>query len=204
MLARTNNHELSEYVITLLTHFYELGQRFNARDLVNWCEYELHGYPSFEPLPDYRTLPCQQYGLFMTCVPDQKHMEQIMDHCLTERDRCQLRYMRLRAPLLDYLNHEDGLRIFWPSHLIEVYADEIIPGMICVQAWQATNRPLVPWLLAGTLGHLGHLLNHYGEQLSQLGNKEVKHLCAKHPDLLNLWNIHRKQFNLEHIDPRHH
>ncbi|CAG8999360.1 MAG: hypothetical protein CENE_01334 [Candidatus Celerinatantimonas neptuna] len=188
MSTRTNtNLQLDAYIRELLESCAELTQKNSVQTLERWLHHEQHGYPYEMPLPSYRLLECSQQGLFTDHDSKIQRLESIHAGTLSARDRCQLQYIGMREPLYDYLEISQVIRHPWPEKLIQQYTHELIPGMICLQAWQVIDNPPVSRMLAGMLQHLYGLLTSSGDELFSHFNPTICKLGEHYPLVKPFW-----------------
>lgn len=160
--------------------------------LHQWLQYEQQGYPEGTKLPEYRMVNCRQQGLFTDSDHRHQHLEYINDNSLQTKHRCQLRYMAMPLPLNQYIEVSQVTRTLWPEKLVEFYAQELIPDMTCLQAWQVLDNPPVSRMLAGILYELRQRLQQNPE-LFKLLNPLIDRIGDHHPAIKPLWNSRPNQ-----------
>ncbi|MGL5949374.1 MAG: hypothetical protein ACRCYV_10175 [Aeromonas sp.] len=114
-----------------------------------WLAYELRGYPLEVQLPWYRILLCRQRGHFIDLASGKHLMCPINDCALTRADLAQVQYFYAREPAAAYLLKRTPTLEHWPSQLLRIYQESLIPGRRCLQAWREPMESLPRQLMLG-------------------------------------------------------
>lgn len=181
--------QLDAYIRELLAFCQEKRHDLPDYEPFNyWIEHEQNGYDAQDLLPGYRHILCEHQGIFSDSRGQPRRLETIRASTLNARDRCQLQYMALRAPLYHYLEESQVLREPWPKYFLTRYRHELIPEMTCLQAWQTIAPAPVSRMLAGMLEHLRSLLLDAGEEYIETLNPIICELGEHYPKIKPLWN----------------
>lgn len=188
-ISQTNvRNQIDAYIRELLAYSAEqLDQLPHNQALKTWLEKETQGYEEGERLPEYRRITCQHQGLFANQTGQPGRLEFIRPSALAARDRCHVQYMALCEPLCQYLEVTQVVRQPWPEQFIERYSHDLIPGLVCLQAWQILDTPPVSRMLAGMLEHLRKLLLSAGDEYFAAFNNFLCELGNHYPVLKPLW-----------------
>jgi len=138
--------------------------------ICQWAEHELNGYGEQDPLPEYRQIPCDNFGYFVDVYDGSPHTEAIPMDTLTEADRAELSYWRLTAPIGQLLTDASAVspRQCWPPSLLHKYAAELLPGYYCKKAFREPHSARDQWLLEGIKQQLhDYLQEHQGQRRLQ-------------------------------------
>ncbi|CAG9298466.1 hypothetical protein [Celerinatantimonas diazotrophica] len=188
-MSQTNaRNQIDAYIRELLAYSEEqLDKLPHNQALKIWLEKEIQGYEAGDLLPECRHIACQHQGLFANQLGQPGRLEFIRPSALAARDRCHVQYMALRSPLCQYLEVTQVVRQPWPEQFIERYKHDLIPGLVCLQAWQIIDTPPVSRMLAGMLEHLRQLLLDAGDEHFDAFNAFLCELGGHYPLLKPLW-----------------
>ncbi|MFM2475791.1 hypothetical protein [Celerinatantimonas sp. MCCC 1A17872] len=188
-ISQTNaRNQIDAYIRELLAYSEEQLDRLpHNQALRTWLEQECHSYAEDDLLPEYRRITCQHQGLFANQAGQPCRLEFIRPSALAARDRCHVQYMSLRDPLCRYLEVTQVVREPWPEQFVQRYCNELIPGLVCLQAWQILDTPPVSRMLAGLLEHLRKLLLSAGDEYFVAFNNFLCELGSHYPQLKPLW-----------------
>jgi hypothetical protein len=122
-----------------------LAAKLNNPEFDEWIEHELNGYENRENLPNYRILPAQIKGNFLSPQGHQLRETGIPESVLPpelEGWGYEVRlahpislFASLRASAKEADDHE--IRFPWPPALALQYGSRLYRGMQCISAWQA-------------------------------------------------------------------
>lgn len=129
-----------------------LGTRLNSKELCQWVDSELNGYPSLDRLPDYRILKVQAAGYFSGSFGSGLKNAPIPVSCIPEEFREWARVANMTQPISAYEDlfrdkESASFKIQWPSDLVLLVGEKIYEDMNCLSAWQVIPRGAVVGLL---------------------------------------------------------
>lgn len=130
-----------------------LAAYLKNKDLADWLDRELNGYPAEVEIPKYREIQGMVYGRF--ALPFQQVVTlQIPPSVLPENLRHWGELAYLREPIATYAavlaksaNGATAVRFPWPTEMARLYGSEAYERAQCVEAWLAAE----PSVLAGLL-----------------------------------------------------
>jgi hypothetical protein len=130
-----------------------LAARLDAKQLAEWVDRELSGYPEDAILPSYRIINAKSYGNFVGPFGMRGNGLQIPLWVLpSEVARKNYGVVRMGDAISSYqsLLTGDGsgsARIPWPVELAVTYASKLTPDMQCVEAWIDIPIPAIHRLI---------------------------------------------------------
>lgn len=122
-----------------------LGARLSDRDIADWADRELNGYPKAEALPEYRVVPVRSLGHFFGYGGSRLENAPIPPSNLPEKHRefATIAYLRESISAYeDLLRNPDAshFRLPWPADLVKLVASDIYQNMSMGAAWCELGR----------------------------------------------------------------
>ncbi|GAB7128880.1 hypothetical protein JCM19000A_33880 [Silvimonas sp. JCM 19000] len=133
-------------LVRVMRQCHRLAVESNVKQVRDWLELELSGYPLNKALPSYRVVQVQSYAqlrgnhiqVSRVMVPAEFVPEELRDG---------VNKAQLRNGIADYLpllhgRRDDELQDIWPQHHLRKLDDgqPFAAGMRCVAAWRSMNR----------------------------------------------------------------
>jgi hypothetical protein len=117
-----------------------LAARISSRELAQWVDHELNGYPTFEDLPNYRVVQVDSYGSFVGPFSRADKL-QIPVSVLPEELQERYQHAYMGASISVYVGLiENGtggsVREAWPVGLAVHHASQMTSQMQCIAAWK--------------------------------------------------------------------
>lgn len=141
-------------VTSLLRRCKILAARLQSAELAAWVDLELDGYDSDEDLPDYRKFGHGEVkGNFVGRVGRTANNIPIPLQSLGPTLWQDYMGLRLKQSVgtyedLVFGNDKDIFHRIIPADLVLRFANQVIPSMTCLEAWQEIPRgPLSPFLM---------------------------------------------------------
>ncbi len=139
-------------ISTVLRKARTLAAHLKSRDLADWLDRELNGYPAGIDVPEYRTVCGSLYGTFV--VGAEERILPIPIHVLPEQLR-NWEEAQLREPIAAYAAmfgkskdvNARVVKFYWPPDMARLYGSKAYTNTQCLQAWMAVD----PAFLAGLL-----------------------------------------------------
>jgi hypothetical protein len=123
-----------------------LSARLGSRELAEWVEHELNGYPNKDALPEYRILSnLESAGHFVGLGGSGAKNVPIPLSCLPEEWQGWVRteYLLDGIGAYEQLLRKEGegtFRVPWPADFLRHYGGEFYQHMNCLQAWKIIPR----------------------------------------------------------------
>ena len=142
----------------------------------HWLTQELEGYSASSHLPWYRIVACRQRGHFLDLKTGKYLTCHINSQTLCQRDLAHIQFIYAREPAAHYLmQHNSGIKS-WPEQLLNNYKELLIPGHICLQAWQEPVISLREQLMEG----VEHFMCEYPRHAALQPQRSLKALRHQH------------------------
>lgn len=130
-----------------------LAARLKNRDLADWVDRELNGYPVEIDVPEYRIAQGTAHGDFALTF-QRMGTAPIPGSVLPKELRYWAEGVQLRAPIATYATLVDNskkdastIRFPWPTDMARIYGSKAYEEALCLDAWLAVD----PSTLAGLL-----------------------------------------------------
>ena len=133
-------------LVRVMRQCHRLAVDSNVKQVRDWLELELSGYPINKSLPDYRVVTVQSYAQLRG-----NHIQvsrvMVPETFVPEDLRDSVNHAHLRNGIADYLpllhgRRDDELQDVWPQHHLRKLDDgqPFAAGMRCVAAWRSMQR----------------------------------------------------------------